>query len=181
MLEDHLESPVTRQRLRSGPAAAHIDGFADGLHRLGYKPISIDFRLRQLAGLTDWMKSAGFGAENLLEGLQASGLSFADIDWRNGRIAVHGKGYQQEWLPLPQDVDEDMDDARYDVEELLGPLNEVEKRNAPVAGCGQDRHTRQSETSCRTSCGERGSPRRGCDRSPGGSCPHPCPPERSPS
>jgi len=31
-------------------------------------------------------------------------VSFADIDWSNGRVAVHGKGYQQEWLPLPQDV-----------------------------------------------------------------------------
>ena len=31
-------------------------------------------------------------------------MSFADIDWSNGRVAVHGKGYQQEWLPLPQDV-----------------------------------------------------------------------------
>lgn len=37
-------------------------------------------------------------------GLRASetaGLKLADIDWRNGRLAVSGKGRRQEWLPLP--------------------------------------------------------------------------------
>jgi hypothetical protein len=42
MLEHHLKSPVTRQRLRSGPIADHVDSFADWLHRGGYKPASID-------------------------------------------------------------------------------------------------------------------------------------------
>jgi integrase/recombinase XerD len=40
-------------------------------------------------------------------GLRASevaGLRFADIDWRNGRLAVSGKGRRQDWLPLPQDI-----------------------------------------------------------------------------
>ena len=32
MLEDHLKSPVTRRRLRAGPPADHVDGFADWLH-----------------------------------------------------------------------------------------------------------------------------------------------------
>ena len=31
-------------------------------------------------------------------------LTFADIDWKNGRIAVCGKNRRQEWLPLPQDI-----------------------------------------------------------------------------
>ena len=31
-------------------------------------------------------------------------LSFSDIDWKNGRLAVLGKSRRQEWLPLPQDV-----------------------------------------------------------------------------
>jgi integrase/recombinase XerD len=31
-------------------------------------------------------------------------LSFSDIDWKNGRIAVSGKNRKPEWLPLPQDV-----------------------------------------------------------------------------
>ena len=42
MLEHHVNSPVTRCRLRSGPAAEHVDGFADWLHRQGYKPASIN-------------------------------------------------------------------------------------------------------------------------------------------
>ena len=31
-------------------------------------------------------------------------LKFSDIDWRNGSIAVCGKGRRQELLPLPQEV-----------------------------------------------------------------------------
>jgi integrase/recombinase XerD len=46
MLETHLKSPVTRGRLRAGPAADHIDGFADWLHRCGYTPTTIDWMLR---------------------------------------------------------------------------------------------------------------------------------------
>ena len=71
MLEAHLQSPATRQRLRTGPAAAHIDGFADWLHRQGYRPISIDGTLRALAGWTDWMRGAGFTAHDLLPGYAA--------------------------------------------------------------------------------------------------------------
>ncbi len=41
MLETHLKSPVTRERLRAGPAADHIDGFADWLHRCGYAPSTL--------------------------------------------------------------------------------------------------------------------------------------------
>ena len=40
-------------------------------------------------------------------GLRASEvttLSFDDIDWRNGRIALIGKVRREEWLPLPQEV-----------------------------------------------------------------------------
>ena len=33
-----------------------------------------------------------------------AGLKLADIDWRNGRLAICGKGRRQEWLPLPQEV-----------------------------------------------------------------------------
>ena len=42
MLEHHVKSPVTRDRLRTGLAADHVDGFADWLHRRGYRPITID-------------------------------------------------------------------------------------------------------------------------------------------
>lgn len=71
MLEAHLNSPVTRRRLRMGPAADHIDAFADWLHLQGYRPISIDTLLRSLAGWTDWMLSAGFTAQSLLPGFEA--------------------------------------------------------------------------------------------------------------
>ncbi len=35
---------------------------------------------------------------------EVAGLTFRDIDWGNGRIAVCGKARRQEWLPLPQKV-----------------------------------------------------------------------------
>jgi integrase/recombinase XerD len=60
MLEHHVNSPVTRRRLRSGPAAEHVDGFADWLHSRGYKSVSIVAIFRSLAGWADWMQSAGF-------------------------------------------------------------------------------------------------------------------------
>ena len=68
MLDTYLTSPVTRLRLRSGPAASHIDGFADWLHRYRYRPATLDTTLRSLAGLTDWMRSAGFGADDMPAG-----------------------------------------------------------------------------------------------------------------
>ena len=52
MLEDHLTSAMTRRRLREGPAAAHIDAFADWLHDHGYKPISINQVLRARLSIT---------------------------------------------------------------------------------------------------------------------------------
>ena len=69
MLETHLDSPITRRRLRKGPAADHIDAFADWLHLHGYKPTSIDTLLRSLAGWTDWMLVAGFTAKEFVAGL----------------------------------------------------------------------------------------------------------------
>jgi site-specific recombinase XerD len=71
MLDAHVKSPVTRRRLRSGPAAAHIDGFADWLHRRGYRPKTIGQLLCSLAGWTDWMRAAGFTARDLLQGFTA--------------------------------------------------------------------------------------------------------------
>jgi Transaldolase/Fructose-6-phosphate aldolase len=63
MLETHLNSPVARRRLRTGPAADHIDAFADWLHLHGYRPTSINNLLRSLAAWTDWMLAAGFTAQ----------------------------------------------------------------------------------------------------------------------
>ena len=74
MLETHLNSPVTRRRLRTGPAAEHIDVFADWLHRQGYKPSSIDNLLTSLAGWTDWMLATGFTIQDVLAALAACKL-----------------------------------------------------------------------------------------------------------
>ena len=71
MLETHLRSPVTRRRLRSGPAADHVDHFADWLHSRGYRPRSIEDVLRALAGWTDWMGATGFTAHDVLPAFSA--------------------------------------------------------------------------------------------------------------
>ena len=78
MLETHLNSPVIRQRLRMGPAADHIDAFADWLHLQGYQPVSIHNLLTALAGWTDWMVAAGFPAQDLLPGFEAYRLAAAE-------------------------------------------------------------------------------------------------------
>jgi integrase/recombinase XerD len=75
MLETHLDSPVTRRRLRTGVAADHIDAFADWLHLQGYRPTSIDNGLTSLAAWSDWMQTAGFTADELLPGFEACKLA----------------------------------------------------------------------------------------------------------
>ena len=75
MLETHLSSPITRQRLRAGVAADHIDAFADWLHSQGYRPTSIDNGLTSLAAWTDWMMTTGLTAKDLLLGLDACKLA----------------------------------------------------------------------------------------------------------
>ena len=71
MLEAHLQTPITRERLRAGPAADHIDKFADWLHVRGYTPITIVCQLRSLAGWTDWMLARGFTAQDVVPGFEA--------------------------------------------------------------------------------------------------------------
>lgn len=65
MLDTYLKSPVTRGRLRTGPAAEHIDAFADWLHRQGFTPVTIVNTLRSLAAWTDWLRAAGLTARDL--------------------------------------------------------------------------------------------------------------------
>ena len=82
MLEDHLKSPVTQQRLRAGPVADYVDGFAEWLHRQGYRPRTIEKKLLALAASSDWMRKARFTAHDLLAGLDACKAALA----RNGRV-----------------------------------------------------------------------------------------------
>lgn len=77
MLENHLHSPVTRQRLRNGPATKYVDAFAAWLHQRGYRPTSIDHALRSLAGWTDWLHGAGFTADALAQGFEACKVGLA--------------------------------------------------------------------------------------------------------
>ena len=91
MLETHLNSPVTRRRLRNGPAADHIDAFADWLNLQGYRPSSIDTLLRPLAGWTDWMTAEGFTARDFLAGFEACKLALEKerrARYRRGPIAI---------------------------------------------------------------------------------------------
>ncbi len=87
MLDKHLKSSVTQQRLRSGVAAGHIDGFADWLHRHGYEPVTADGVLRSLAGWTDWIRQAEFTAQSLLAGLDA-----CKAELETGRHVRYGRG-----------------------------------------------------------------------------------------
>jgi integrase/recombinase XerD len=72
MLDTHLRSAVTKRRLRSGPAAHHVDHFADWLGGHGYRPRSIEDLLRALAAWTDWMSAAGFTADDVLSAFSAA-------------------------------------------------------------------------------------------------------------
>src|SRR5215472_11803950 len=66
MLGQHLPSPITQKRLRSGPAADYIDQFADWLHERGYRQRSLQDLLRALARWTDWMSATGLMGADVL-------------------------------------------------------------------------------------------------------------------
>ena len=93
MLEAHLHSPVTRQRLRTGPAAPYIDAFAAWLRQRGYRPIGIDHALRSLAGWTDWLRGAGFTTHDLVQGFEACKVALA----KQPRVR-HARGPNRESL-----------------------------------------------------------------------------------
>ena len=80
MLNDHLQSPVTQQRLRAGLTADHIDGFADWLHDQGYKPTSITTILRSLAAWSDWATQAGTAISEAIEALDSCKALVARAD-----------------------------------------------------------------------------------------------------
>ena len=71
MLEDHLKLANTCRRLRSGPAGAYIDDFADWLRRRGYPANSRSFMLRSLAAWTDWLTEESFPDGDFLAGYEA--------------------------------------------------------------------------------------------------------------
>jgi site-specific recombinase XerD len=76
-------------RLRSGPTAPYVDAFADWLCEQGYRPITIDTRLRSLAEWSDWMQDASFTPETLGPGLDAykeSRKRAGHFRYRNGKL-----------------------------------------------------------------------------------------------
>ena len=66
MLETYFSAPKTVKRLRTGPSALYIDGFAAGLDEAGYSPASAVRYLRVAAHLGHF--------------LDARGMTFAEID-----------------------------------------------------------------------------------------------------
>lgn len=69
MLDDYVDAGITRRRLHSGPAAPHIDDFADWLYVGGYKRPIIVRILRSLARWTEWLVATG-NHQNLPEALE---------------------------------------------------------------------------------------------------------------
>jgi integrase/recombinase XerD len=76
MLDAHLASPITRQRLRSDPVGHYIDGFADWLHQRGYEALTIKRLLGSLAGLNEWFCAAGYSVTEFRVGLAACKVEF---------------------------------------------------------------------------------------------------------
>ena len=70
MLEDHLKLAITCRRLRSGPADAYIDDFADWLRERGYPANSRSFMLRSMAAWTDWLTEKSFPWRGLRGGIR---------------------------------------------------------------------------------------------------------------
>ena len=57
-------------------AKPYVDGFEKWLQDHGYTPNTIEEKVRLLASWTKWMHAAGFGLDNILDGLAASAAVF---------------------------------------------------------------------------------------------------------
>ena len=82
MLEDHLKLASPCRRLRSGPARAYIDDFADWLRERGHPPHSRSFMLRSLAAWTDWLTEKSFTEADFVVGYEACRRDLAE----HGRV-----------------------------------------------------------------------------------------------
>ena len=71
MLEDHLKLANSCRRLRSGPAGAYIDDFADWLQERGHPANSRSFMLRSMAAWTDWLTDKAFPDGDFVAGYEA--------------------------------------------------------------------------------------------------------------
>ena len=66
-IEVFFPDPTTRQRLYSGPLAAHIDAFAERLTTRGYAASTARERLRLIAHLSRWLDQQNLTADSLNE------------------------------------------------------------------------------------------------------------------
>ena len=62
-----LPNPISQQRLRGGPLAADLDGFATRLKAEGYARKSAMSKLWLVGHLSRWLKHQGLGVEGLDE------------------------------------------------------------------------------------------------------------------
>jgi len=87
-------------------ARPYVDGFEKWLQNHGYTPSTIEEQVRLLAGWTNWMHAAGFGLDNILDGLAASAAVF------RGKKSIRAYGgagrlfirYLQDQGTLPRSV-----------------------------------------------------------------------------
>ena len=56
MLENHVKTPRTLERLRSGLTGPFLDSFAEWLRQGGYAPVIVRFHVRAAHGLGGWMQ-----------------------------------------------------------------------------------------------------------------------------
>ncbi|MCP3962751.1 MAG: tyrosine-type recombinase/integrase [bacterium] len=78
MLEDHLNSTRACRRLRAGPAAPHVDGFADWMSAKGYSRSYIDLLCQLLATWSDWLRQSGLDGDDLVASRDAYATALSE-------------------------------------------------------------------------------------------------------
>ena len=73
-----LPNPISQQRLRVGPLAADLDGFATRLKAEGYARKSAMSKLWLVGHLSRWLKHQGLGVEGLDEPWSTFAPPFAE-------------------------------------------------------------------------------------------------------
>ena len=69
-----------------------------------------------------------------LRGGEVAGLQLADVGWRSGELAIHGKGGRRDILPLPADVGEAMADYLLHARPATTALQLFVTMKAPFTG-----------------------------------------------
>ena len=91
MLETYCSAPKTLKRLRTGPSAPYIDGFAAGLEETGYSPASAVRYLRAAAHLGHFLDTRGVTFAEIEPGYQRSFIGIyqaAAAPYRTGARSI---------------------------------------------------------------------------------------------